>query len=50
MLQAAGFEPILEKRKLLHQLRTTVLPHAHSGERRESLFSKILKLTTSDNE
>lgn len=48
MLQAAGFEPQREKRKLLHPLRTTVLPHAHPGDRKESLFSKILKLTTHD--
>lgn len=47
LLQASGFAPVIEKRKLLHQLRTTVLPHAHNGS--ESLFSKILKLTTPAN-
>lgn len=46
MLQAAGFEPQLQKRKLLHQLRTTVTAHAHVAEKGESFFSKILKLTT----
>jgi urease accessory protein len=50
MLQAAGFDPQREKRKLLHQLRTTVAPHAHTGEKRASLFSKILKLTTPADE
>ena len=48
-LQASGFAPQLEKRKLLYPLRTTVLPHAHPGENKESLFSKILKLTTPAN-
>jgi urease accessory protein len=47
MLQAAGFEPQLQLRKLLNQLRTTVAAHANPGEKGESLFSKILKLTTS---
>jgi urease accessory protein len=51
MLQAAGFEPQLQTRKLLHPLRTTVLPHTHPGDRKESLFAKILKRTTSaDND
>jgi urease accessory protein len=47
MLQAAGFEPQLGKRKLLYQLRTTVAPHTHPGDGKESFFSRILKLTTS---
>lgn len=47
MLQAAGLEPQLQKKKLLFQLRTTVAPHTHPGDNRESFFSKILKLTTS---
>ncbi len=46
MLQATGFEPAVEKRRLRQPLRTTVLPHSHPGNRKESLFSKILKLTT----
>lgn len=48
MLKASGFDAVVESRKLLNQLRTTVSPHAHSGG--ESLFSKILKLTTPANE
>ena len=50
MLQAAGFEPQLEQRRLVNQLRTTVLPHQHSDMRKESLFSKILKLTTTPDD
>jgi urease accessory protein len=45
MLQAAGFDPVIETRRLSNQLRTTVSPHAHGGSG-ESLFSKILKLTS----
>lgn len=48
-LTAAGFEPVKEARKLLHQLRTTVSSHAHADSS-TSLFSKILKLTSPDNE
>lgn len=47
MLQAAGFDVKRDKRKLLQPLKTSVLPHAHQN--RESLFSKILKLTTDAN-
>ena len=47
MITAAGFNPLREKRKLLHPLRTTVSPHGHSGN--GSLFSKILQLTNSSN-
>jgi urease accessory protein len=50
LLQAAGFAPQVEKRKLLNPLRTTVTPHQHAGEGKESLFSKILKLTAPSNE
>ncbi len=46
MLKASGFEVTIENRKLSNQIRTTVSPHAHTGG--ESLFSKILKLTTSN--
>lgn len=49
-LQAAGFEPLTQKRKLLHPIRTTVMPHTHPGEQKESFFSKILKLTASSND
>jgi urease accessory protein len=45
MLEAAGYTIKRADRKLLHQLRTTVSPHTHSSTG-ESLFSKILKLTT----
>ena len=45
MLEAAGYTIKREDRKLLHQLKTTVTPHAHTSSG-ESLFSKILKLTT----
>lgn len=45
MLQASDMNPEIQTRKLVHQLKTSVLPHAHSSGR-ESLFSKILKLTT----
>jgi urease accessory protein len=44
MLEASGFNPVRQQRKLLSQLKTTVAPHNHAGTR-ESLFSKILQLT-----
>ena len=44
-LTASGFEPEKQLRKLHNPLRTSVTAHGHS----ESLFSKILKLTTSAN-
>jgi len=46
MLYAAGFAVTKQKRKLLNQLRTSVMPHSHSTEGK-SLFSKIMKLTNS---
>jgi urease accessory protein len=46
MLTAGGYEPKRETRKLLNQLKTTVTPHSNQ-ERKQSLFSKILQLTTS---
>lgn len=46
MLTAAGYEPIKEKRKLINQLKTTVAPHS-TTEGKQTLFSKILQLTTS---
>jgi urease accessory protein len=48
MLEAAGFGPVKMFRKLLYPLRTSVIPHGHAGG--NSLFSKILQLTTSGNE
>lgn len=45
LLTAQGYEVKQEKRKLLHPLKTTVSPHGHSNE---SLFSRIMKMTTSD--
>lgn len=48
LLQAAGLTVSVEKRKLSNPLRTTVSPHAHNSN--ESLFSKILRLTTPANE
>ena len=47
MLEAAGFSLRKEERKLLHQLKTSVMPHGYSGESK-SLFSKILQLTSSN--
>ena len=47
MLQASGFNLIKEERKLLNQLKTSVMPHGHAGENK-SLFSKILQLTSSN--
>lgn len=47
MLQAGGFTVKKHVQKLLQPLKTSVAPHAH--ESRESLFSKILKLTTDAN-
>jgi len=46
LLFAAGYEPKKENRKLVNPLKTTVSPHA-PVEGRQSLFSKILQLTTS---
>lgn len=43
MLTAGGFAIKQENRKLLHPLRTSVLPHTHTSNK--SLFSKILQLT-----
>jgi urease accessory protein len=45
LLTAAGYEPKKENRKLLNQLKTTVTPHINV-EGKQSLFSKILQLTT----
>lgn len=48
MLTAAGYTPKRESRKLLNQLKTTVAPHS-AVENKQSLFSKILQLTTSSD-
>lgn len=44
-LTASEFAPSRQQRKLLQPLKTSVVAHGHS----ESLFSKILKLTSSSN-
>jgi len=49
LLQASGFDLIKEERKLLNQLRTSVIPHGRTGESK-SLFSKILQLTSSNDQ
>lgn len=49
LLFAAGYKPTKESRKLVNQLRTTVSPHTNS-ESKQSLFSKILQLTTSSSD
>ena len=49
MLQAAGFDLIKEERKLINQLKTSVMPHGHS-DKEKSLFSKILQLTSSNDQ
>jgi len=46
LLSAAGYEPERQNRKLMNALKTTVLAHS-SAENKQSLFSKILQLTTS---
>lgn len=43
LLSAQGYLVVNEKRKLLQPLKTSVAPH---GNGNESLFSKIMKLTT----
>jgi urease accessory protein len=47
MLQAIGFPCEVQVRQLMHQLKTTVSPHAHAGG--SSLFSKILQLTNASS-
>jgi len=49
MLKASGFNPQRETRQLLNRLRTSVASHNHNGSQGESLFSKILKLTTTND-
>ena len=47
LLSTGGYAVKQGKRKLINPLRSTVTPHGHNNE---SLFSKILKLTTSPDE
>ena len=44
LLSASGFNPVKEKRKLLHSIKSSVSPHNHGSG--SSLFSRILQLTT----
>ncbi|HTB52453.1 MAG TPA: urease accessory protein UreE [Ferruginibacter sp.] len=44
LLSAGGYDVQKGKRKLISPLKTTVAPHGHSSD---TLFSKIMKLTTS---
>ena len=48
LLEATGYNPQKQTRKLLHMLKANVEPHSHgsSSGSGESLFSKILNLTT----
>lgn len=46
LLTAAGYESKRENRKLINPLRTTASPHG-DAENKQSLFSKILQITTS---
>jgi urease accessory protein len=46
ILLASGLKPLIEHRRLVHQLKTTVSPHGHADGK--SLFSKILQLTSSN--
>ena len=43
LLQSAGYDVSIGKRKLVTPLKTSVSSHGHSGQ--PSLFSKIMKLT-----
>lgn len=45
LLTAQSYNVKTDKRKLLQQLKTTVAPHGSSSE---TLFSKIMKLTTTN--
>ena len=47
LLSSAGYNVTQGNKKLINPLRSTVTPH---GNNSESLFSKILKLTTSADE
>ncbi len=45
LLASAGFEPVQQQRKLLHQLKTNVSLHNHKRSD-TGLFSRILQFTT----
>jgi len=45
LFSSLGYEVKKEKRKLINPLKTSVVSHVHNGS--ESLFSKIMKLSTS---
>ena len=47
LLNTGGYNIMKGERKLISPLRSTVTPHGHNSE---SLFSRILKLTTSPDE
>ena len=47
LLQASGLTMAKEERRLINQLKTSVLPHGDAGNGK-SLFSKILHLTSSN--
>lgn len=43
LLAECGFQPEKENRKLIHRLKSSVVPHGH--ENRGSLFSRIMQIT-----
>ncbi len=47
LLSASGYEVEQGERKLINPLKTTVAAHEHSGGNSETLFSKIMRLTNS---
>ena len=47
LLEASGYQPSFQRRKLMNQLQTTVSPHAHSRNN-ETLFSRIMKLAATN--
>ncbi|HEU4902456.1 MAG TPA: hypothetical protein VFT06_06670, partial [Flavisolibacter sp.] len=46
LLQEAGFEPQLQKRKLLHRLRTTAPDPSQQSLNRDNFFSRIFRMST----
>lgn len=46
LLSSSGYDMKREQRKLLQRLKTTVAMHAHTNN--ETLFSKIMKMTTNE--
>jgi len=47
VLEASGFKPSFQRRKLMNQLHTTVSPHVHFRNN-ETLFSKVMKLAATN--